>query len=96
MLDIAWPELMVIGIVAVVAIGPKDLPKVMNTLGRWVSKARLMAQDFQRSFDQLNFEAEAANRMQKEAGKPPEPATDVAPPQPAPPHDSPHDRTGVH
>jgi len=63
MLDIAWPELMVIGIVAVVAIGPKDLPKVMNTMGRWAGKARMMAQDVQRSFDQLNFEAEAAERL---------------------------------
>jgi sec-independent protein translocase protein TatB len=49
MLDIAWPELIVIGIVAVVAIGPKDLPKVMNTMGRFAGKARLMAQDVQRS-----------------------------------------------
>ena len=63
MLDIAWPELIVIGIVAVVAIGPKDLPRVMNNLGRMAGKARMMAQDFQRSMDQLNFEAEAADRV---------------------------------
>jgi Tat protein translocase TatB subunit len=63
MLDIAWPELIIIGIVAVVAIGPKDLPKVMNTMGRWAGKARNMAHDVQRSFDQLNFEAEAAERL---------------------------------
>ena len=40
MLDIAWPELVVIGAVALVAIGPKDLPKVMHTLGQWAGKAR--------------------------------------------------------
>lgn len=66
MLDIAWPELIVIGIVAVVAIGPKDLPKVMNNLGRMAGKARMMAQDIQRSMDQLNFEAEAADRVKAE------------------------------
>lgn len=66
MLDIAWPELMVIGIVAVVAIGPKDLPKVMNTMGKWAGKARHMAQDIQRSFEQLNYEAEAAERLKTE------------------------------
>lgn len=70
MLDIAWPELMVIGIVAVVAIGPKDLPKVMNTMGRWAGKMRHMAQDVQRSFEQLNYEAEAAERVKAETKHP--------------------------
>jgi len=67
MLDIAWPELMIIGIVAVVAIGPKDLPKVMNTMGRWVGKARHYAENIQHSMDQLTIEAEAAERVQKDA-----------------------------
>lgn len=66
MLDIAWPELIVIGIVAVVAIGPKDLPKVMNTVGRWAGKARHMAQDVQRSLEQLNYEADVADKLRKE------------------------------
>ena len=66
MLDIEWPELIVIGSVAVVAIGPKDLPKVMNTMGRFAGKARMMAQDVQRSLEQLNFEAEAAERVKNE------------------------------
>ena len=68
MLDIAWPELMIIGIVAVVAIGPKDLPKVMNTMGKWAGKARHMAQDLQRSFDQLNYEAEVADKLKADKG----------------------------
>ena len=72
MLDIAWPELMVIGVVAVVAIGPKDLPKVMHTLGRWVGKARSMAHDIQRSLEQLNYEADIAEKLKK----PPSPEKD--------------------
>lgn len=70
MLDIAWPELMIIGIVAVVAIGPKDLPKVMNTMGKWAGKARHMMQDVQRSFEQLNYEAEVADKLKAEPKKP--------------------------
>ncbi len=63
MLDIAWPELMIIGIVAVVAIGPKDLPKVMHSMGKWAGKARGIAQEFQRSLEQLNYEADIADKM---------------------------------
>ncbi len=63
MLDIAWPEIMIIGIVAVVAIGPKDLPKVMNTLGRMAGKARNMMADVQRSMEQMNYEAEVADKL---------------------------------
>ena len=66
MLDIAWPELVVIGAVALVAIGPKDLPKVMRTVGQWVGKARHMMQDVQRSFEQLNYETEVAERLRKD------------------------------
>jgi len=66
MLDIAWPELAVIGAVALVAIGPKDLPKVMRVLGQWVGKARNMAQDLHRSFEQLNYEAEIAEKLKKD------------------------------
>jgi sec-independent protein translocase protein TatB len=67
MLDIAWPELVVIGAVALVAIGPKDLPKVMRTCGQWVGKARHMMQDIQRNFEQLNYETEVAEKLQKQA-----------------------------
>ena len=40
MLDVAWPEVLVVGAVALIAIGPKDMPKVMYALGRWTRKAR--------------------------------------------------------
>ena len=94
MLDIAWPELIVIGIVAVVAIGPKDLPKVMNTMGKFVGKARMMAADMQRSMQQLNFEADAAERMQKETPAPAHNKHAVPPVKPATPVENPHDHLG--
>ncbi len=81
MLDIAWPELLVIGAVALVAIGPKDLPKVMRTLGQWAGKARYMVQDLQRSFEQLNYESEIAEKLRKGEATPPP----TAPPEPIKP-----------
>ncbi|MBV8060679.1 MAG: twin-arginine translocase subunit TatB [Alphaproteobacteria bacterium] len=66
MLDIAWPELIVIGAVALVAIGPKDLPKVMHALGRWTGKARRMVQEVKGNLDQLNYETEVAERLRRE------------------------------
>ncbi|MDX2028978.1 MAG: twin-arginine translocase TatA/TatE family subunit [Alphaproteobacteria bacterium] len=82
MLDVAWPELMVIGAVALVAIGPKDLPKVMHTLGQWAGKARDLAHDFQRAFEQLSYENEIAEKLKKQDATPP------ASPEP-PNHDRP-------
>ena len=58
MFDIGWPELMVIAVVALVAIGPKDLPFALRTIGRFVAKARTMARDFQTHVDDMVREAE--------------------------------------
>lgn len=65
MLDVAWPELMVIGVVALVAIGPKDLPRVMFSLGRFAGKCRRVLRDLQMGFEQLNYEAEVAARLKQ-------------------------------
>lgn len=65
MLDIAWSELMVIAVVALVFIGPKDLPKAIFTLGKWVRKARLVARDFQGHLDQMVREAELDDLRQE-------------------------------
>ena len=46
MFDIGWGELVVIGIVALIAIGPKELPTVLRTLGQYTAKIRRMAADF--------------------------------------------------
>lgn len=51
MFDIGWTELMVIGIVALIVVGPKDLPKMFRTLGQMTAKARGMAREFQRAMD---------------------------------------------
>lgn len=68
MFDIAWSELMVIAVVALVVIGPKDLPKTIYTLGKWVRKARLVARDFQGHIDDMMREAEL-DELRKEALK---------------------------
>jgi sec-independent protein translocase protein TatB len=56
--DIAWSELALIGAVALVVIGPKDLPRVMRVLGQWTRRARTMAAEFQRNIDEMMREAE--------------------------------------
>jgi sec-independent protein translocase protein TatB len=71
MLDVAWPELLVVGAVALIAIGPKDLPKVMFALGRWAGKARVYAQEMRRTFDQITVEAENAESAKKNEPKTP-------------------------
>ena len=58
MFDIAWSELFVIVIVALVVVGPKDLPKLMRTAGQWAGRARAMADQFKRSFDDMARQTE--------------------------------------
>ena len=58
MLDIGWSEMGLILLVALVVIGPKDLPRVARTVGKWSAKARGMAREFQRSLDDMAREAE--------------------------------------
>lgn len=58
MLDLGWPELLVITIVLIVVVGPKDLPRMLRTFGRTTSKLRSMAGDFRKQFDEALKEAE--------------------------------------
>ena len=51
MFDIGWTELLVVGVVALIVVGPKDLPKMFRTLGQFTAKARNMAREFQRAMD---------------------------------------------
>lgn len=51
MFDLGWSELLVIGIVALIVVGPKDLPGMFRTLGRFTAKAKNMAREFQRAMD---------------------------------------------
>src|SRR3954452_1094585 len=58
MFDIGWSEIAVIVVVALIVIGPKDLPKVLKTIGIWVRKARMLTRDFQNSVDEMIREAD--------------------------------------
>jgi sec-independent protein translocase protein TatB len=61
MFDISWTEFLLIGIVALVFIGPKELPGVMRTLGQYTRKIRAMAAEFQGQFQEAMREAEMAD-----------------------------------
>ncbi|MBI1211674.1 MAG: twin-arginine translocase subunit TatB [Alphaproteobacteria bacterium] len=57
MFDIGWDELLLIALVALVVIGPKDLPGVLRTLGQWVARARSLAGEFRAHVDDMIREA---------------------------------------
>lgn len=58
MFDIGWSELLVIGVVAIVVVGPKELPRLMRTFGQYTGKLRAMASDFQRQFEEAVRDSE--------------------------------------
>jgi sec-independent protein translocase protein TatB len=58
LLDFGWSELMLIALVALVVIGPKDLPRALRVAGYWVRKARTLSREFQSSVEQMVREAE--------------------------------------
>ena len=60
MFDIGWSELLVIIVVAIVVVGPKELPRLMGTFGHYAGKLRRAAADFQRQFDEAMRDTEMA------------------------------------
>ncbi|PCJ59591.1 MAG: twin-arginine translocase subunit TatB [Rhodospirillaceae bacterium] len=58
MFDIGWPELALVVLLAILVIGPKELPLVLRTLGRWAGKARALVRDFRSSLNEIAKEAE--------------------------------------
>lgn len=58
MFDIGWAEMMVIAVVAIVVVGPKELPGMLRTFGKTMGKVRRMSRDFQRQFDDALKEAD--------------------------------------
>jgi sec-independent protein translocase protein TatB len=58
MFDIGWTEMLVIAVVMIVVVGPKDLPKMLRTFGKTTAKMRSMAGDFQKQFNEALKEAE--------------------------------------
>ena len=61
MFDIGWSEFALIAVVALIAIGPKELPGVLRMVGQWMGKARKMAAEFQGQFQEAMREAEMAD-----------------------------------
>jgi len=66
MFELDWGKLVIIGIVALIAIGPKELPTVLRTVGQWMGKIRRMASEFQGQFQEALREAEMAD-LKKQA-----------------------------
>ena len=58
MLDFSWSHILIVLIVALVVVGPKDLPKLMRIIGRWAGKARAMADRLRKTFDEIARESE--------------------------------------
>lgn len=65
MFDVAPTELLLVAVVALVVIGPKDLPRVMRTVGHWVGRARGVARHFRSGIDTMIREAELEEMEQK-------------------------------
>ncbi len=76
MFGIDGSEFLVILIVALVVVGPKDLPKMLRTVGQWAGKARAMADQFKRSFDDMARQSELSelraevNKLKSDASRP--------------------------
>ncbi len=64
MFDFSWSHMVVIAVVALVVIGPKELPTVLRTVGQWVTRIRRMAAEFQGQFQEALREAEMADLKQ--------------------------------
>jgi len=58
MFDIGWQELFILAVLAIIVVGPKDLPRVIGTITKWIRKARELARDLQDGMDDVAREAE--------------------------------------
>jgi sec-independent protein translocase protein TatB len=75
----SWQHILILLVVMLVVVGPKDLPRLMHMAGKWVAKARNMANEFRRSFDEMARQAELDElRKEIEDLKNNNPITDVA------------------
>ena len=68
MFDIGWQELFILAVLAIIVIGPKDLPRTIKTVTGWLRKARSMARELQGGIDDVVREAELDD-LQREANK---------------------------
>ena len=58
--SIGFPEMMVIVLLAIIVVGPKDLPRLMRTLGQWMARIRAMGNEFKSAFDDMDADSEIA------------------------------------
>ncbi len=58
MFDIGWQELFIVGVLALIVVGPKDLPRMIRTVRTWIRRAREMAREFQSGLDDVVREAD--------------------------------------
>ncbi|MEQ9042472.1 MAG: Sec-independent protein translocase protein TatB [Alphaproteobacteria bacterium] len=98
MFDIGWPELVLIAILSIIVIGPKELPTVLRALGRWAGKARALVREFRSSLEEIANESELNELRRMASGEedenriatPPASEPDAAKPN----EDAPHDERG--
>jgi sec-independent protein translocase protein TatB len=87
MLDIAPTELLLVAVVALVVIGPKDLPKAMRVVGQWIARARGVARHFRSGIDEMIRQSELEEMEKKWAAEnerimrehPPQPTSEAEP-----------------
>ena len=84
MFDIASSELLVVAIVALLVVGPKDLPKLMRTVGQWVRRARMMTGQIRAGFDQMMQEAEFQEERERIMKMYPNPTPEAPTPEATP------------
>jgi sec-independent protein translocase protein TatB len=83
MLDFSWSHILIVLIVALVVVGPKDLPRLMRILGQWAGKARRMAEQFRASFDEMARQSELEElRAEIDALRKERVENSILPPQP--------------
>jgi sec-independent protein translocase protein TatB len=68
MFDLGWSELLIIGVAALIVVGPKDLPRMLRTLGQYAGRARSIAREFQRSMDEAARQADIAELHEVKKG----------------------------
>ncbi len=65
MFDIGWTEMVVLGVIALLVLGPKELPGMLKTIGRFVGRFRDVANDFRRQMDDISDEIDARAQLKK-------------------------------